>query len=302
MSEFNFHFFKDFANWQMSNRKNSNLEWLAKDTFDSFQCGKKDNPEIKTYGVSDFTYKFNSHGFRSDEFINDNKSKILFAGCSFTEGIGLPIEHTWGYLTNQKLFNSSNFYNCARSGMSIESISRFLIIIIEHLKFRPNTVIFLLPSILRSETFYFDEINSEYSTFNFIDNQPALAFLKHKQNKNHLKTIEMMYNCNKNKSTIEFIKHAIVYLNLLKMTLDKYNIKLILGTWSKQLFDNKHILFNNIFNFEEQNFINTLFPRHTNKGVFGQQIARDYQHPGPNCHDDFSNFICENLKNQIKNI
>lgn len=37
--------------------------------------------------------KFNSHGFRSPEFIRD--VDFLFSGCSVTEGWGIPLEHVW---------------------------------------------------------------------------------------------------------------------------------------------------------------------------------------------------------------
>jgi hypothetical protein len=48
-----------------------------------------------------FTYKFNSHGFRCDEFTA--QPTIMFLGCSNTCGIGLPIESIWPELVSKQL-------------------------------------------------------------------------------------------------------------------------------------------------------------------------------------------------------
>jgi hypothetical protein len=70
------------------------------------------------YGDSVNTYQHNSHGYRSGEF--KAGTEILFAGCSFTYGIGVPEETIWGNLVADKLEVSRS--SIAVPGESIQSI------------------------------------------------------------------------------------------------------------------------------------------------------------------------------------
>lgn len=65
-------------------------------------------------------YKYNSDGFRSDEFSNRHDGlHILFAGCSETEGVGGNIEDAWSKMLYD-LINKDNkcsgFFNLSKSG------------------------------------------------------------------------------------------------------------------------------------------------------------------------------------------
>lgn len=53
-----------------------------------------DNPEAITYNV-------NSHGFRCEEF--DNTPCIVALGCSYTFGVGLPLQDIWPTIVGNKL-------------------------------------------------------------------------------------------------------------------------------------------------------------------------------------------------------
>jgi hypothetical protein len=89
---------------QYSEHKNKELPWLIIDFEITHENNLKNNRELlEKYNWIDrqFTYKFNSHGFRSDEFSHD--SSIMFFGCSNTVGIGLPLEDTWAYQVAKKL-------------------------------------------------------------------------------------------------------------------------------------------------------------------------------------------------------
>jgi hypothetical protein len=59
--------------------------------------------------TNQITYKFNSLGYRSQEFDHDNF--ILLLGNSITFGMGLDVENTFGYLLEQRL--NIPIYNCA---------------------------------------------------------------------------------------------------------------------------------------------------------------------------------------------
>ena len=88
--------------------------WLADQTLDWLPSDSKEryNENLKNYISkhklqkfnwidSTFTYKFNSHGFRCDEFTED--SGVMFLGCSHTVGVGLPLEKIWPTLVSKKL-------------------------------------------------------------------------------------------------------------------------------------------------------------------------------------------------------
>lgn len=58
------------------------------------------------YNERSFGYEFNSNGFRCDEFeyiLNNKLDSIIYFGCSFTFGIGLPEEHIWTSIVHDKI-------------------------------------------------------------------------------------------------------------------------------------------------------------------------------------------------------
>lgn len=57
------------------------------------------------YGPNDIEYRYNSQGFRCIEFGEIPKDSFVVAsvGDSNTEGIGLPVEHTWSHLLCERL-------------------------------------------------------------------------------------------------------------------------------------------------------------------------------------------------------
>lgn len=92
------------------------------------------------------TYKINSHGFRCDEF-ELNSDCIIALGCSFTMGIGLPIESTWPTLVGTAL--NKKVYNLSWGGASIDTCFRWANYWIPKLK--PAAVFLLAPPPQRFE-------------------------------------------------------------------------------------------------------------------------------------------------------
>lgn len=112
---------------------NKELYWLPMDTYELYQQNLKDNfVLLKENGWIDskFTYKFNKHGFRSDEFISDNS--IVFLGCSSVVGIGVPYEYTWPKLLADELGMSC--YNLGIGGASNDSAFRIAYYWLNNLK------------------------------------------------------------------------------------------------------------------------------------------------------------------------
>lgn len=73
------------------------------------------------------TYRLNSDGFRTKHFdkFDDSKTKILFSGCSWTFGEGLPEEYIWPELVVKKFIDDGHdvdHYNIGFMGNSINQI------------------------------------------------------------------------------------------------------------------------------------------------------------------------------------
>jgi hypothetical protein len=67
-------------------------------------------------------YNFNSHGFRCKEF--DQSPAYLALGCSFTEGVGIPIEQTWPTLLAEQI--NQPILNLGVGGSSLDTCFRLL--------------------------------------------------------------------------------------------------------------------------------------------------------------------------------
>ena len=83
---------------------NQELCWLPMDTKELYFDNLKNKyHRLEQFGWIDasITYKFNSYGFRSEEF--SHNPNIVFLGCSHTCGIGLPVEHTWASIVSNTL-------------------------------------------------------------------------------------------------------------------------------------------------------------------------------------------------------
>lgn len=91
------------------------------------------------------TYKINSYGFRCDEF--DDRDCILALGCSFTIGIGLPVESTWPQIVGKQLGLVP--YTMAWGGQSSDTCFRLAEYWIPRL--RPKAVFMLAPPASRFE-------------------------------------------------------------------------------------------------------------------------------------------------------
>ena len=133
--------------------RNQTVAWTASDNKEVFEQHCQD-PEkykkLKKLGWLDpdcISYRFNSFGFRDDEF--DDRPCGLALGCSHTQGIGLPEDSTWPKVLS-KLTNT-HIWNLGVSGSSIDTAFRLL----DHWlpKLSPKFVVFCVPNINRVEVF-----------------------------------------------------------------------------------------------------------------------------------------------------
>jgi hypothetical protein len=128
------------------------LDWLPTDTEHYFKQAMQD-PEHRAYFEAlgwhlpgAITYKINRHGFRCDEIV-DGEPCVIALGCSYTAGIGLPIEVIWPTLVGQSL--NMRVVNLSWGGLSADSCFRLAEYWIP--KLRPKLVTMLTPPVARLE-------------------------------------------------------------------------------------------------------------------------------------------------------
>jgi hypothetical protein len=147
---------------------NHTIDWLPGDTHILYKHNLINRyDELKQHNWIDttFTYKFNSLGFRCDEFTHD--PTIMFLGCSLTVGIGLPIESIWPELVAKNL--KMNCANLGIGGSSCDTAFRFCHGYID--KIKPKLVVFMIPPGIRFENVNDNQIENlriskpEYSGF-----------------------------------------------------------------------------------------------------------------------------------------
>ena len=125
---------------------NSVLDWLPSDTKESFEKMMQDPAHQKYFSnlgwdkPGGITYCINSHGFRSAEF-EIGSDCIVALGCSYTQGIGLPIETTWPSILGKHL--GLQVYNLAWGGNSADTcfmVAQYWIPVL-----RPKLVVMVAP-------------------------------------------------------------------------------------------------------------------------------------------------------------
>lgn len=129
-------------------RANETLYWLPMDTELLYTENLKNRyAELEKHGWINrqFTYKFNSLGFRCDEFTED--PSIMFLGCSLVCGVGLPKESIWPEIVSSQLN-----MKCANLGIGGSSCDTAFRLCHGYLKrIKPKIVIFMVPPGIRSE-------------------------------------------------------------------------------------------------------------------------------------------------------
>jgi hypothetical protein len=143
----------DSAPWHPGlNYAGTTLSWMPTDTQESFERMMQDPVHHQYFEQQGWlepnaiTYKINSHGFRSEEFETDQPC-VLALGCSYTMGIGLPVESLWPSLIGAKL--NLKVYNLGWGGSSADTCYRLARYWIPALK--PQLVAVLAPPRTRIE-------------------------------------------------------------------------------------------------------------------------------------------------------
>lgn len=134
-------------------KRNQILYWSGTDQKDRFEQNCRDpkkRAELEQLGWLDpncITYKYNSFGFRDEEF--DDRPCGIALGCSHTEGTGLPETASWPSVLSK--LSGLHIWNLGVGGSSIDTAFRLLDYWMPKLK--PKFVVFCVPDQSRVEVF-----------------------------------------------------------------------------------------------------------------------------------------------------
>ncbi len=115
----------DFKNWDKGIFSVVGVPGGPENTDTSYWY-RRDRPRLNNtsiYSDTDITYKWNTHGFRSDEFVDDGQDSIIAIGDSCAIGIGCPVEHTWPSILREK-FPNTKLYNLGLAAASSDYVVR----------------------------------------------------------------------------------------------------------------------------------------------------------------------------------
>lgn len=234
---------------------NKTLNWFGSDLPEKFIS------ENNLYTDKNILYTFNKNGFRCDDFDCITKCRIVFLGCSITEGIGVKLEEVWAYKLLELIKQATGlhipYWNLALGGNGIDAQVRAYYHYYQKLK--PNLVIGFLPPPHRRELYI--EENDSIAKFVLSQDtyyQENLLFLNEKN---------ISYECEKN-------------FSMLDLMLQKYNTKLLWRGWGYDSFPQDFYWYHNL-----------KFP--------WDRKGRDSLHPGPDAHKKFAEEMFSANKEKI---
>lgn len=190
-------FEKEFLKLRRSELSNKTFYWADSDTEDQY-LKIKDKMNIP-YGPGDIEYKYNNYGFRCDDFDIWEKYpyRILFAGCSMTEGTGVPLHDTWAKQMHNMIcarIGQMPFWSVASAGSGIDHMIRYIYNIKDLVK--PQIIISYVPDKVRRERWFEDrwsawslDIDVEKNTRIMLDEK----FVEYQTEKN-LAMLDMVLN------------------------------------------------------------------------------------------------------------
>lgn len=251
-------------------------------------------PEIE------FEYIINEFGFRSEQFkkLNKENYNILYAGCSFTFGTGLPENLTWHNMLTEKIKDKIKnkevkYYNVGSGGLDIISIVKNVYTFI-NLYGIPDQIFILVPEVTRAQIYD----GNKYVQFTYKKN---ILFSENKRTeKVYMKNLiyeNAFFNCS-----------SILYG--LESFCNNLNIQMLWTSWNSNDFKffNK-LNFKNYINIETPLTTYTNDPRngpnyHHDLPINKNQLpywehARDLEHPGTCFSENVSKLYYDKWINNV---
>ena len=156
---------------------NKRLDYTGQDCLD--QCLNKTH--FKNY-KKNISYRYNSKGFRDEQWPDDLSNAVWCVGDSFTVGLGQPFKETWPYLLQKKL--KKRCLNLGEDGCSNDTISLRVKKICK--LYEPKLIIVMWSYLHRRRInnknvhFNKDDFDNKADFNNFIKNYKTISKLKTK--------------------------------------------------------------------------------------------------------------------------
>ena len=205
------------------------LNWYGSDQYKTFNSRPNDKKK-SFWKDKDLVYKFNNHGYRTPDNFEKGKKGIVTLGCSFTEGIGLPIEYVWSY----KMANHFNlpFYNLSVGSRGIRDSFERLVAFDGMLDY--DYVFLLIPPKGRVNFYFKDnDLFQELLEFDEFDEMGVLPNsyppLKDEYKKDFQKWFTILFNGSK----FEEIFYEFTYLNLIKYYIESKGKKIFYSSFEE---------------------------------------------------------------------
>jgi len=251
------------SNYHANGKIPNNLKYLTefeeKNSKEAIKNGKTN------FNEDDVTYEINELGYRTKHPIDKIKDSIGVFGCSYTFGVGVPHEHIFTTILENKL--GELVYNFGIPGGGIQKLTKSFTSI--NSLYKLKTAIFVLPSFYRYEF-----INS--SNKHLIEQSDFIPNFK-PQDKEGVKNFDAIYSAF---DDITFLNEYCKHLNIIKMYGKLSNTKIYFTTWCNET--EELIKKYNIENFEDKIFFIESYDELMGKPV--NDFARDGMHPSVRTH------------------
>ena len=196
-----------------------------------FFCGEKIGlpvaPTVEYHSPDLYTYKYNSHGYRSIEF--SSNVDILTVGCSFTFGTGLPFEYTWSQQLQKKIPHKK-VATLAWPGIGIQRLISYIFRYFKNIG-NPKMIICNFPDFYRF--LFLDKFSN--NIINYYPNLCKNPLLDKKQKKQIEDTAPP-------DQWGFYISYE--YMLMLEQYCESNNIKLIWSTWDNRFSEGYSYIFN----------------------------------------------------------
>ncbi len=111
--------------------------------------------EPNRYALDDISYVHNAQGYRCDEFDAPSEFPIIFAGCSVTEGIGLPLQEIWTHVLLEKIRAATGkkiaYWNLAVSATGVDTTASAFYWLLKNTNIKPRYAFILFPQFYRRD-------------------------------------------------------------------------------------------------------------------------------------------------------
>lgn len=174
-----------------------NEEFSGSDNKELYYENLRMMPDDWYYRDIKITYKRNSWGHRSKEYVDvDKNNYILSVGCSLTEGIGLELEKTYTHVLAEKL--NCDYYNMGLGGSGIDVMSHNLKLWMATMPNKPKLIIVQWPYWGRFVHFDLPPTSNDINTnmlfpaASHSPNRDVTRILSSSEEINYLETVETL--------------------------------------------------------------------------------------------------------------